>query len=106
MSSKKVPIYTTGDNGVASVKVIPNKDTEYFSAYSGKKLDAHPTYNTITDDSTGKNKTYHGGIAISPIKVMCHRQTNPGYSSGNYSGGGSGGGMSYSVGMCSNINIY
>lgn len=104
MSSKKVPIHTTGNNGVASVKIIPNNDTEYFSAYTGKKLDTHPTYGTKTDDPTGKNKTFHGGIAISPTKVMCHRQTNPGFSSGNsYS---SGGGMSYSVGGCSNINIY
>jgi hypothetical protein len=109
MSSNKIPIYTTGNNGVPSVKFIPNNNTKYFSTYTGKKLNAHPTFNTKTDDSSGKNKTFHGGIAISPNKVMCHRTTmsslnsNSNSKSFSFSGGG---GISYSVGECSNINIY
>lgn len=109
MSSNKIPIYTTGNNGVPSVKFIPNNNTEYFSAYTGNKLNGQPTFNTTTDDPSGKNKTYHGGIAINPNTVMCHRGNNSGFNSnGNSSGNSSSysGGMSYSVGGCSNINIY
>lgn len=106
MSSNKIPVYTTGNDGVPSVKFTPNNDTQYFSAYTGKKLDGQPTFNTKTDDPSGKNKTFHGGIAITPNKVMCHRQTNSGFNFAGGSGGYSGGGMSYSVGGCSNINIY
>jgi hypothetical protein len=104
MSNQKIPIYTTGNDGVPSTKFTPNSDTKFYSAYTGAKLNDHPTFQTKTDDSSGKNKTFHGGIAISPNKVMCHRTTSlSNFSSSSYSGGG---GFSYSVGGCSNINIY
>mmetsp|Transcript_19790 Transcript_19790/g.16958 ORF Transcript_19790/g.16958 Transcript_19790/m.16958 type:complete len:84 (+) Transcript_19790:61-312(+) len=73
--SKKVPVYTTGNVGKPSKKVS-SKDTDgctYVSAYTGKELDSHPTFNTPTDDPTGKNKTYHGGLHIGNNTVVFHK---------------------------------
>ena len=62
MSRKEIPIYTVGDIGEPSVKVTPNKDTVYVSAYTGAILASRPTFKTPTDDPTGKNIFYHGAI--------------------------------------------
>lgn len=78
MSSREKPIliYTLGDIDVPSEKVSSQDlapETQYVSAYTGKVLPKKPTMGTATDDPTGKNTTYHGGI-VYPGKdqVQCH----------------------------------
>ncbi len=70
--TNKIPIYTTGNVGTPSVPFQPNTGTTFISAYSGNILNGHPTFTTKTDDSSGKNPYYHGGIAIGNNKVVCH----------------------------------
>lgn len=81
MSSKKIPVYTTGDVNVPSVKYTPNSNTTYYSSYTGAKLNSHPTFNTPTDDPSGKNPTFHGGIAIDNNRMMCHQILSNSYNS-------------------------
>ena len=71
MSGKPIPIFTTGLIGVPSTKVNPEPGTVYYSGYTGTVLPERPTFNTPTDDPSGKNPTYHGGI-VTPQGVSCH----------------------------------
>lgn len=107
--SKKIPIFTTGDINVPSTKFVPNEDTIFVSSYTGKVLDSHPTFTTQTDDSTGKNPTYHGGLYIGNNKVVCHQSSyNNNSSQNNYYGGLSnyGGYNQYSFNPFSNYKYY
>lgn len=67
-----IPINTVGAPGVPSTPFVPNQDTTYFSVYSGVQI-PRPSYGTPTDDQTGKNKVYHGGVTIPGSNiVMAH----------------------------------
>ena len=69
-----IPIFTTGNVGEPSIKVKQHKIVKpvFVSTYTGKILPNHPTYETPTDDPTGKNITYHGAIFIGKNIYMCH----------------------------------
>jgi hypothetical protein len=71
-SNNEIPLFTTGNMGLASTPFTPNNNTIYISSYTGDVLPGRPTFQTKTDDSTGKNQTYHGGIFIGNDIVMCH----------------------------------
>lgn len=61
MSSKKVPLFTTGAPGQPSVKVNnPDPNTIYYNSYTGEQLPGRPSFNTPTGNTTG-NTTFHGG---------------------------------------------
>jgi len=75
-----IPIFTTGNVDVPSVKVDPktlNDQPVFVSAYTGNILPGHPTFTTQTDDPSGKNPTYHGAILIENNIAICHQQTAP-----------------------------
>jgi hypothetical protein len=69
-----IPIFTPGDIGVPSQRInISNiQNPIIVSAYTGDILPRLPTFSTPTDDPTGKNPTYHGGILIGN-KILCHQ---------------------------------
>lgn len=66
-----VTIYTAGGPGIPSVVFIPNSDTKFYSIYTGNKI-SRPSYETPSDDTTGGNEKYCGGIFIGDNQVMCH----------------------------------
>lgn len=67
-----VPINTLGAPNIASTPFVPNQRTTYFSAYTGVQI-PRPSYGTPTDDPTGRNVTYHGGVNYQGTNhVMMH----------------------------------
>lgn len=73
MANRPVPVFTTGGPGVPSVRATPGPGATFYSAYTGTQLPGHPTFSTPTDDPTGRNPTYHGGISIGGDRYMVHR---------------------------------
>lgn len=74
MPNKKgipVPVFTPGSPGKPSVRVEVGMDAPVYSSYSGKQLPCLPNYGDKTDDPTGKNPTYHGGIHMGS-HIMVH----------------------------------
>jgi hypothetical protein len=71
-----IPIFTPGMVGVPSTKVNVNsiKNPVFVSSYSGEILPGQPKFSTPTDDRTGKNKTFHGGILIGDNTIVCHNR--------------------------------
>lgn len=71
-----IPIFTPGNINVPSrfIPVGSISNPVFVSAYTGEILTGHPTFKTKTDDPTGKNPTFHGGILINDNTVMCHQQ--------------------------------
>lgn len=73
-----IPIFTPGNIGTPSQKIsVPNIQNPVFvSAYTGNTLPGHPSFATSTDDPTGKNPTFHGGILINENTIMCHQHSH------------------------------
>ena len=71
-----IPIFTPGNIGIPSIKINQNDldNPVFVSAYTGNILPSLPTFKTLTDDPSGKNPTYHGGILIQNNIVLCHQQ--------------------------------
>ena len=74
MTDKKIPIFTNAMPGVPSTTFTPNENTIFVSAYTGNILPSQPTFRTLTDDVSGKNPTYHGGVHVGHGLniVSCH----------------------------------
>ena len=90
MTDKKIPIFTNAMPGVASTMYTPNEQTVFVSAYTGNVLNGHPTFRTLTDDMTGRNPTYHGGVYVGNGQniVSCHSANITHHNHGGYYGGG------------------
>ncbi len=89
MTDKNIPIFTNAMPGVPSTMFVPNEQTVFVSAYTGAVLNGHPTFRTLTDDMTGRNPTYHGGVYVGNGQniVSCH-SAHPAVHHGGYYGGG------------------
>lgn len=70
-----IPVFTPGHIGIpsqsVSIRNIPNP--VFVSSYTGNILSSHPTFKTMTDDPTGKNPRFHGGILVDNHTIMCHK---------------------------------
>lgn len=111
MSKSNIPVFNLnvpGGGNQAPVKIL--SDTPVYSSYTGEKISTGPiAKGTICDapkSSPNYGKPFHV-VEYNPANntFMAHRQQPINISSfgSNYGGGG---GMSYSVSGCSNINIY
>lgn len=65
MPEKEIPLFTIGGPGVPSVSVTPEPNANYYSAYSGEKLQGRPIAGTPHDGPTPGY--WHGGIEL-PVK--------------------------------------
>ena len=81
MTSRQIPVYTPGNINLPSVRVNVGQiqNPVYVSSYTGNILPGCPTFSTPTDDSSGRNPTYHGGILIGNNIIMCHQQSYNGF---------------------------
>lgn len=79
MSSKKIPIFTTGNVGTPSQPFTPKEPMTYVNAWNGKVLKDLPTFGTPTGLPKGhKNEYFHGGIKLNGENIVsCHHVFPP-----------------------------
>lgn len=74
-----IPIFLPGEPGVPGLRTDVPENVPIYSKYTGDLIGfGSVPWNTPTDDPTGKNPTYHGGVyyANGPNGpyVMVHQQ--------------------------------
>ena len=72
-----IPVFTPGSIGVPSTRVDIGQiqNPVFVSVYTGQVLPGLPTFSTPTDDPTGRNRTFHGGILTGENIIMCHQHS-------------------------------